>query len=100
MTGWNFDISQAPRGRKETRTRTVKVNGKPQEQHYEVHIPERVLLAHPTEDKVFSSYWLEPTKFTPNGRWSGWCEGQTPRAWMAYPDHPDFPSSLPEREQA
>lgn len=81
---WSFDLSQAPRGRHEVRTRTVKDEA----QEYTVFIPERVLLAHPRDGQVYATYWLEPTKFTPKGRWAGWREGDEALAWMAYPDYP------------
>lgn len=81
---WNFDMTSAPRGRHVTQTRIIK--GEPQQ--YDVFIMERVLLAHPTDGKVYATYWIEPNKFTPNGRWSGWCEGVEPLAWMPYPVHP------------
>lgn len=81
---WNFDMSSAPRGRHVTQTRIIK--GEPQQ--FDVFIMERVLLAHPTDGKVYATYWIEPNKFTPNGRWSGWSEGVEPLAWMPYPVHP------------
>lgn len=80
---WNFDLNTIPRGRHETRTR--KIGDKTQE--YDVFIPERVLLAH-NDCRVYATYWIEPTKFTPRGRWAGWVEGVEPVAWMPYPEHP------------
>lgn len=84
MSDWNFDITNIPRGRTEMQTRIVK--GKPQE--YEVFIPERVLIAHPRDGRVYATIWIEPNKFCPKGRWSGWTEGTEPVAWQHYPDHP------------
>lgn len=89
---WNFDMTSAPRGRHVTQTRIIK--GEPQQ--YDVFIMERVLLAHPTDGKVYATYWIEPNKFTPNGRWSGWCEGVEPLAWMPYPIHPFHQSDVGE----
>lgn len=81
---WSFDISAAPRGRHETRTRVV--NGKTHE--HAVFIPERILIAHPRDGQVYATYWIEPNKFCPTGRWSGWCAGDEPLAWQAFPAHP------------
>lgn len=90
---WNFDMASAPRGRTETRTRKGK-DGKTIE--YSVRIEEHVWLASDTEEKAFRSYWVEPTKHTPNGRWAGFTEGQKPIAWMPFvtPDHPGLSSHL------
>ena len=82
---WNFDISSAPRGRHETRVRTVKA----EKQEYDVFIPERVLIAHPRDGLVYASYWIEPNKFCTKGRWAGWREGDEPLAWQPYPEHPN-----------
>lgn len=80
---WNFDISQAPRGRNETRSQTVR--GKTRE--YSVFVPDRLLVC--AEDrKVYATYWLEPTRFCPSGRWAGWSEGQKAVAWMPFPKAP------------
>lgn len=89
---WNFDMSSAPRGYHVTQTRIIK--GEPQQ--YDVFIMQRVLLAHPTDGKVYATYWLEPNKFTPKGRWSGWVEGVEPLAWMPYPIHPFHQSDVGE----
>ena len=81
---WNYDMAMAPRGRHETRARTIKN----EKQEYDVFIPERVLLAHPRDGLVYASYWIEPNKFCARGRWAGWREGDEPLAWQAYPEHP------------
>ncbi len=82
---WNYDMNAVPRGRHETRVRTIKN----EKQEYDVFIPERVLLAHPRDGQVYATYWIEPTKFTPKGRWAGWRESDEPLAWQPYPEHPE-----------
>lgn len=80
---WNFNISEAPRGRDEIQTRTIKG----EKQEYEVFVPERILAAN-KDGKVYATHWLKPNKFTPTGRWAGWSEHDVPVAWMHYPLHP------------
>jgi hypothetical protein len=82
MTQFNHDISAAPRGRHETKTRII--DGK--EHNYDVFTPEKVLIVDET-GKVFGTYWVEPGKYSKNGRWSGWCEGQEPIAWAPWPTY-------------
>ena len=85
MSAWNFDISAIPRGHHEKKTRVIK--GEPQE--YDVFVPERVWAAN-KDDKVYSTYWIEPSNHEPKGRWSGWSAGDEPIAWQPYvvPLHP------------
>lgn len=82
MTRWNHDISAAPRGYHETKTRTVG----DKKQNYDVFVSERILAVDST-GKVFGTYWVEPGKYSKNGRWSGWCEGQDPIAWAPWPTY-------------
>jgi hypothetical protein len=68
MIPWNFDLSSAPR------------DGR------------HVLMA-TTNGKRFLTRWIEPNKFTPNGRWDGFPENaKTLLAWCGVPDHPDHES--------
>ncbi len=61
---WNHDISAAPR------------------------TGSHFLMA-TTDGKRFLTRWLEPTKFTPNGRFDGFSESaKTLLAWCAVPEHP------------
>lgn len=62
---WNHDMSAAPRDPK------VKL-----------------VVAHPTDGKVYSTVWNEPTKHTPNGWWSGFTASVQPVAWAHWPEHP------------
>lgn len=84
---WNHDISAAPRGRTETKERTI---GKTVQQ-YDVFVPERVLIVDENM-KVYASYWL-PQQLSQSGapkggnRWSGWSEGQQPIAWAPWPEY-------------
>jgi hypothetical protein len=89
---WNFDISSIPRGRQEARTRRVKDEIK----EYLEFVPVKLWLAHPTDAKVYATYWIEGTK-TSKGRWVGWCEGQEPIAWMLFekPEHPFAGRTVP-----
>lgn len=82
---WNFDLTNIPRGRQEPRTRKVRDELK----EYLEFVPVKLWLAHPTDDKVYATYWIEATKFS-KGRWVGWVEGQEPIAWMPFvkPIHP------------
>jgi hypothetical protein len=42
-----------------------------------------------TDGKRFLTRWLEPTKFTPKGRFDGFSENaKTLLAWCAVPEHP------------
>ncbi len=87
MTEWNRDMTTAPRGRYETRYVKTK-NG---EREYKEFVTEKVWLSHPTDGRVYLTYWTPPTKHTPKGRWSGWCEGTEAKAWMPFvmPSHVD-----------
>lgn len=88
MTGWNFDISQAPRGNMvETTVHTV--NGSRTTSR---HVPARVILATKCGKVVLSHYIPDD-----EGRWMMLGKGEEPDAWFAWPEHPH---SLPSSSQA
>jgi hypothetical protein len=65
VLGWNFDMSVAPRDPKA-----------------------KLLVAHPTDGKVYLTKWNPPTTHTPQGWWSGFAPGFELLAWMPWPEHP------------
>ncbi len=72
MTQWNHDISAAPR------------------------TGSHFLMA-TTDGKRFLTRWLEPTKFTPKGRFDGFSENaKTLLAWCEIPEHPHHQSDAGE----
>lgn len=72
---WNHDLSEAPRD------------------------GSHVLMA-TTDGKRYLTRWLEPTKFTPKGRFDGFPENaKTLLAWASVPEHPNA-VQFPEREQS
>ena len=76
---WNRDMSAAPRDKNI-----------------------RLLLVHPKDNKIFLASWVEPTKYTPKGRWGGWSEGTEAKAWMLAPEFTDDEKAhvgLPSPEQ-
>lgn len=75
---WNFDISQAPRGRYVTATRN---NGKG-DWTAEVFEPAEVILATKC-GKVTKSRWLPE-----ENRWLMLAAGEQPIAWQDWPTHP------------
>jgi len=79
MTEWNFDLTQAPRGK--TVTRSVKT--KDGVKDVTDIVPERVWLASKC-GKVIPSYWVESRK-----NWAGF-QDAPPVAWQPYlvPEHP------------
>lgn len=89
MGTWNFDIDAIPKGRNEDRSYTKADGTRVEKSEF---VPEKVWLAHPTDKKVYLSYWVPPTKQTPTGWWSGWTAKEQPKAWMAFerPVHPDL----------
>ena len=75
---WNFDISQAPKGKTKKITRTLK--GK--EVETELHVPEKILAAG-NEGVVTLSHWIEKEQ-----RWNMFTKDVPPLAWMPWPKHP------------
>lgn len=90
MTGWNFDMSSAPKSYFDTETRIIR--GKPQD----VQIPIDVPLVLATKcGRVLKSRWL-PAKpkdkngYTdrPEGRWEFLGTKEQPIAWRPWFTHP------------
>lgn len=83
MTGWNTDISQAPRGRDVT-----SVVDTPKGQRMVTRfIPSKVILATKC-GKVTLSHFIPDED---GGRWHMLAKGEEPVAWFAWPE---FPSHL------
>lgn len=83
MTKWNFDLTSIPRGRTETKTRTIKVKGNPVEQKYEVFTPEPVWVE-THNGEVVRSHFCQPTKQSPNGWWSGVGDESRIKCWQPF----------------
>ena len=82
MSEWNFDISQAPKGRYVKSLLTDK-NGKTSE--IEKFVPDMVILCAADEKMtVTRSFWKPNVE-----RWEFFATGQQPLAWMPYPKHPN-----------
>ena len=76
---WNFDISQAPRGRYVVKARKI---GKG-EGDQRVFVPEPVIVA--TKCGVVTrSHYLPEQK-----RWAMLAKGEQPVAWQPWPEHPN-----------
>jgi hypothetical protein len=75
---WNFNISEAPRGRSVTQLRTIK--GK--EVSVAVFERDPVFLATKC-GKVTTSYFIPK-----ENRWCMLAAGEEPVAWMAWPTYP------------
>ena len=87
MSGWDFDISRAPRG--ETVVSTVVIKG--EERVRNTFKPAKVILATKC-GKVTLSHWLPEEK-----RWLMLAHGEQPVAFMNWPKHPDewlWPATL------
>ncbi|TIO15601.1 MAG: hypothetical protein E5X86_19715 [Mesorhizobium sp.] len=78
MTAWNFDISQAPRGKMvETITETTKGTRKSIR-----FVPDKLIVATKCGKVTVS-------EFIPDeGRWLMLGKGEQPDAWMPWPTHP------------
>ena len=76
---WNFDMSAAPRGRIEQRTRKVKDTDVP----YEHFARDRIIVAADDGKTVTMSSWLSD-----EGRWEMFTKDHPPIAWQVWPEHP------------
>lgn len=75
---WNFDISQAPRGKMvETIVQTAKGA-----RHQSRFVPQRVILATKCGKVVLSQYYPYEE------RWLMLGKSEEPVAWFAWPEHP------------
>lgn len=78
---WNFDISQAPKGREEYVTTGKKHDdGRPILK--KVHIAPRIIAAG-NGDVVTVTRWLPDA-----GRWEAFTKDTPPIAWQPWPEHP------------
>ena len=75
---WNFNIEEAPKGRRFKR----EIKQKDKIIYQPVFEEQRVLTASKCGN-VFVSYMTE------KGRWSGYTDKELPIAWMPFPKHPN-----------
>ncbi|PDT47307.1 hypothetical protein CO661_14085 [Sinorhizobium fredii] len=78
--GWNFDISEAPRGRMITVTEADR-NGVLKERQEFRH--DHVILASKC-GKVTRSYWIPD-----ENRWCMFSKHEEPKAWQRWPEWPE-----------
>lgn len=81
---WNFNLSEAPRGHIETRTRVVKDEPKP----FDFFVEDPIWAATKC-GKVIKTHWM-PQNGRDGGRWIGLGTSEEPVAWQPYitPEHP------------
>lgn len=77
---WNTDISEAPKGRTETR----KVNVEDKKVTRQFYVPDKLILACRDGKTVTVSQWI-PSE----SRWCFLAKGEEPLAWQAWPEHPE-----------
>ncbi len=82
-TAWNFDLTDIPRGTVETRKRTMMVQGKPAEQEFETFTPTPVWVETHGGEVVRTQY-VQPTKQSPNGWWSGVGDESRIKCWQPF----------------
>ena len=75
---WNFDVSEAPKGRTVERAVTTEKGKVP----YEAFEHDHVILASKC-GKVMRSYWIPD-----ENRWCMLSKHEAPVAWMHWPEHP------------
>lgn len=93
MSGWNFDISQAPRGRMVDQEVKNAAQCKAGITTVRVYEPD-IILAASKCGKVMKSYFIPK-----ENRWCMFASGELPIAWMPYPKHPNhvnFPTVTKE----
>lgn len=78
---WNYNMDECPKSYIEPKTITDK-NGV--SRTVDNVIDMKVILASADCDTVTVSRWLPKEQ-----RWNMFSKGQTPKAWMHYPAHPD-----------
>ena len=80
---WNFDISQAPKGRMVEKTFNTKDGIKTR------LVFEKVMIDIATKcGLVMVSHWIPPKKEGQKGRWCGLHTTEAPIAWQPRPAHP------------
>jgi hypothetical protein len=80
VMGWNFDMSAAPKGYTETRTRKNKDGSESEYDHY---VSEKIIAAG-NDNVVTISRWLPD-----QGRWNMFSADTPPNAWQPWPEHYD-----------
>ena len=87
---WNFDVSEAPKGRTVERAVTTEKGKVP----YEAFEHDHVILASKC-GKVMRSYWIPDEQ-----RWCMFSKHEEPVAWMLWPSHPEvFSKAMREQEE-
>lgn len=82
MSGWNFDISSAPRGKTVPQTRQT-AKGPVETQVFQ---PDRLILATKCGQ-------VTPSRYLPaEDRWEALAKGEQPIAWQLWPEHPGEPA--------
>lgn len=86
MTGWNFNLTDIPRGRTETRTRVVAgKNGEPDKTvEYDVFVTQDIWALTPGWDVVQTHFIPAKSKVDP-ARWSNMNSQHEPLAWQPLP---------------
>lgn len=82
--GWNFDLSQAPKGYVET---VYRKNKDGTETGIEVYRHQRIIAASKC-GIVTISKWLPVTERGEGGRWECFTKESPPIAWHEWPTHP------------
>lgn len=82
MTEWNFDLTQAPRGKMVPTTVKTKDGVKPSEKYQSEYI-----IAAGKCGVVTKSYWIPNEQ-----RWCMFARGEEPDAWQPWPEHPNAES--------
>lgn len=85
MNDWNFDMSAAPRGVEHREQRKFG-----NEVREVTRVEVEWIWAALANGQVYRTHWIEPTRWHPNGRWTGLHSETVPIAWMRYetPMHP------------
>ena len=82
MSGWNFDMTQAPRGQYVTKSIKTPRGDIVEKQ---VHEPEQIIA---TDGHIVTlTRWLPPSDAKP-GRWTMFGTKETPLAWQPWPAAP------------
>lgn len=76
---WNFDMSVAPRGKVEKRTRKIKDG----DVAYDHFARDRIIVAADDGKTVTMSSWIPD-----EGRWEMFTKEHPPIAWQLWPSHP------------
>jgi hypothetical protein len=80
MGEWNFDMSAAPRGQTELRTRKGRDGS---DIEYTRHVSPKIIAAAADGETVTVSHWIPDAE-----RWNMFAKEHPPIAWMPWPAHP------------